>query len=220
MNRSILYIAALLFVVSCKTPKQIPGVPTIKKERELIERIEATTVQSEYTRIKASGKFEQGEESQNFKAEIRMKRDSIIWIELSDPLVGIKAARAFITPDSIAFVNKIQNEYFAGSFDYLNTKLGTRVDFELLQNLILGEPLRAPQPGEAMDLQLMDNHYALYYYPEQDPLFQFTHPNYYFEIEPDHFDILRQEATDGGQKIRRQIRQIQRGKWAIHARKN
>ena len=49
--------------------------------------------------------------------------------------------RAKITPQSVAFYNKLDNTYFEGDFEYFSKLLGTALDFEKVQNIILGEAL-------------------------------------------------------------------------------
>lgn len=80
--------------------------------------------------------FSDGETSQSFTVSLRMEKDKAIWI--SAPLGMVKA---YITPTRVSFYNKLQNEYFDGDFSYLSRYLGTDLDFQKVQNLLLGQAL-------------------------------------------------------------------------------
>lgn len=78
--------------------------------------------------------YSDGEASQNTTFSLRMKKDQVIW--LSAPLGMVKV---YITPSRFSFYNKLQNEYFDGDFSFLSDLLGSEIDFEKLQNLLLGQ---------------------------------------------------------------------------------
>ena len=201
MNR-LLIIASLLFFVGCKSGRvTVGGKPSIKKSKDLIEKIEENRFDKTYVKIKGRGIYINNNEEQAFKIEIRIKKDSVIWIEFSDPVIGIKVGRAFVTKDSIAFLNKIDNTYMAGNLGRLNQELKANLDFELLQSALLGMTLRNLDKTENHQMIPLENFYSFYYLPEKDPLFSFGQPNYYFEIEPTHFQVLKQVASDGGHKF-------------------
>ena len=72
-----------------------------------------------------------------FSANLRIKKDSAIWISIS-PALGIEVARALITPDSLKFINRINGTYFKGDFKYLNELLQIEVNFKMIQAILLG----------------------------------------------------------------------------------
>lgn len=81
-------------------------------------------------------------ETQGFKATLRMRRDSAIWVSIS-PALGIEVFRILITPDSLKLISKVPDNkyYYAGRFDVLSQMLGTEIDFDMLQNLLVGNAL-------------------------------------------------------------------------------
>lgn len=201
MNK-ILWICSVLLFVSCKSGRlTVDGKPSLKKSKALIENIEANCFKGDYIRLKGKGSYNDGYSDQGFKVDLRIKKDSIIWLELADPFVGIKAARGFITQDSVIFINKIQNTYTAGSLDQISKEINAKLDFELLQNAILGQTLRKINQKENHQMSILEKAYGLYYLPKNDPLFSFGQPNYYFEIEPNQYQIMQQTATDGGNRF-------------------
>ena len=66
--------------------------------------------------------------------QIRMKKDSCIWITLS-PALGIEMARLLITTDSVKFINRINKTYFTGDYNQVNTLLDANIDYDVFQTL-------------------------------------------------------------------------------------
>jgi hypothetical protein len=77
--------------------------------------------------------YSNGDGSQGVNVSLRMEKDKVIW--MSAPLGVVKA---HITPEKVSFYNKLDNEYFEGDFSYLSDLLGTELDFDKVQNLLLG----------------------------------------------------------------------------------
>ena len=80
--------------------------------------------------------YSDGYATQSIGVSLRMEKDKAIWI--SAPLGVVKA---LITPDRVSFYNKLDNEYFDGDFAYLSQLLGTELNFNKVQNLLLGQAL-------------------------------------------------------------------------------
>ncbi|NNF18237.1 MAG: DUF4292 domain-containing protein [Flavobacteriaceae bacterium] len=80
--------------------------------------------------------YQDGDATQSVTVSLRMEKDKVIWI--SAPLGVVKA---YITPERVSFYNKLENEYFDGGYSYFSELLGTSLDFEKIQNLLLGQAL-------------------------------------------------------------------------------
>lgn len=80
------------------------------------------------------------DEKKSFKANVRIKRDSIIWVSIS-PLLGIEVARIIFTADSIKLIDKWNDQYYLGDFEYINDKFDTDLDFFMIQDLFVGNPI-------------------------------------------------------------------------------
>jgi hypothetical protein len=91
---------------------------------------------------KAKVHFEGKEESQDFTAGIRVKKDSCIWVDITALGGMVHAARILITTDSFFMLNYLQKEYSKIALTDVAKVLPTQVDFNSLQNVITGEPLR------------------------------------------------------------------------------
>lgn len=60
--------------------------------------------------------------------------DSIIYFNFN--LFGIEIARAVATPDSFIFVNKLEENYYAGDYGWLSRKLRCPLSFNVLQSVM------------------------------------------------------------------------------------
>jgi Domain of unknown function (DUF4292) len=76
-----------------------------------------------------------------FNAFIRLQKNKKIWISINATLLGIEAFRALITPDSAKVLNKLDKIYQRRSIGYLQEITHLPFDFNVLQSLILGNPI-------------------------------------------------------------------------------
>jgi Domain of unknown function (DUF4292) len=93
-------------------------------------------------------KMEAPDDKQDFTAHFRIRKDSVIWINVT-ALGGISFAKILITRDSFFMVNILQKTATCVPLASAAKILPSKVDFSSLQNLIIGEPLRA---GEITDV--------------------------------------------------------------------
>jgi len=91
---------------------------------------------------KAKVHYEGPEDNQEFTAHFRIRKDSLIWIAITGLGGVVQVARIYITPDSFIMVNQLQKEVTRISLDDAAKVLPTRVDFESIQHLLVGDPLR------------------------------------------------------------------------------
>jgi hypothetical protein len=73
----------------------------------------------------------------NVNANIRMYKDSAIWIS-ANAILGIEAMRVLITKDSVKLLDKLNKTYTARSVDYLQEVTSLPLDLYTLQDLIIG----------------------------------------------------------------------------------
>ncbi|MFM7106290.1 MAG: DUF4292 domain-containing protein [Flavobacteriales bacterium] len=89
--------------------------------------------------MKLDAEFNAGDESQSFKATVRIRKDSIIWVSIA-PLLGIEMIRLLVTPDSLKYLSKIPDQkfYYFGGISELSEKTGADLSFDVLQNILFG----------------------------------------------------------------------------------
>jgi len=116
---------------------------------------------------KAKMHYEGNGSGQDFTANFRIKKDSVIWVAISALGGMLSVARAYITPDSIKVVNYISKEVLLMPLSQANRLLPAPVNFSILQNLITGQPLlnngavtHVADSAMAWMLSIADNSYA------------------------------------------------------------
>lgn len=109
------------------------------KEKSSIwmQRIDFTTLSA-----KAKIHYEGGDKNLDFVAQIRMQKDSVIWVSVM--VAGIvQVARAVITPDSFKAILYTERTAYIGNTGKIKEFLPEGLDFFSLQNLLLGNPILA-----------------------------------------------------------------------------
>ena len=131
----------LFFLIGCKS-KQSVATAAANDNTEVSKIINghyANEHDFKTLNIRANAKYVDEKQSQSINAEIRIKKDEIIWINIK--FLGIPMAKAMITPTKVSYYEKINNTYFEGDFSMLSNWLGTDLDFSKVQNLFLGKAI-------------------------------------------------------------------------------
>ena len=74
-------------------------------------------------------------------ANLRMIKDSVIWISLQATFLNIEAYRVRITKDSVILLNKLEKEVQYRSLDYLQEVTQIPFDFQTIQDILIGNPV-------------------------------------------------------------------------------
>ncbi|CAN5350695.1 DUF4292 domain-containing protein [soil metagenome] len=83
--------------------------------------------------------YQDADRSQSLTVSFRMEKDKTIW--MSAQVLGIPLAKALITRDRVSYFERINSTYFDGDYSLLSQWLGTPLDFDKLQNLLLGQTI-------------------------------------------------------------------------------
>ena len=138
------YIVSAFFVlllIGCKS-KQMVATAAASDATEVSKIINghyANETDFKTLNIKANAKYEDDKQSHSLNADIRIKKNEIIWINIK--MIGFPVAKALITPTKVSYYEKINNTYFEGDFTMLSNWLGTDLDFTKVQNLFLGKAI-------------------------------------------------------------------------------
>jgi len=139
--KSIISVFLIVFLIGCKS-KQAVATAAANDNTEVTKVINGHYQnQHNFTTlsIRANAKYEDDKQSHSVNADIRIKKDEIIWINIK--FLGIPMAKAMITPTKVSYYEKINNTYFEGDFSLLTNWLGTDLDFNKVQNLFLGKAI-------------------------------------------------------------------------------
>lgn len=173
MKKILLLNLLALFLISCGSQKYLPkGAPPLLKEKSFLKEINEAENQIQSLSFKTGASFENIGGKQSFKLEVRFIKDSVVWLDISDPFIGIKLARAVIYKDSMALINKLQRQYYTGRPSDLSKELGVDLNFDLLQNMLSGNMI-FPINNDDYDLYFGIDEYILADYTYQkDSLIQ------------------------------------------------
>lgn len=138
----------LVFLTSCRTTRSVIKEP-IKEEGAdfLFTKLKENELKFDWFSAKFNLDFVLDKKKTSFRGQIRMRKDSAIWVSFS-PALGIEMARLLITNDSILYLNRINKVYFEGDYNAVNRRFGTNLDYDVLQSILLGNDLTFYEEGK------------------------------------------------------------------------
>lgn len=141
MNKRVsltLIILAVFLINACSPTRKIIREPLKEQGTDfLVNNLKANKLNYEYFSAKFNATFKQDKKETAITGTLRIKRDSAIWVSVS-PLMGIEMIRLLITNDSIWYINRIDNTFFTGAFDYIDLLKNSTLDFDMLQSFLTG----------------------------------------------------------------------------------
>lgn len=137
--RTLLFAFLLIAAAyGCTTTRTVYKAPLKEEGPEyLVAKMSDNEFKFKALTIKYSASFTQEKKTTDFNGQLRMIKDSAIWISIS-PALGIEAIRLLITPDSVKYMNRLDKIFFLGDYAILHRFLDATVDFDILQSLIIG----------------------------------------------------------------------------------
>ena len=187
MNKFLALLAVVL-LFSCKSKSVVAEATTpatYLKANKIIANHYNNKIDFSTLYIKANARFSDEQQTQNVTAEIKIKKDEQILVSIR--FLGITMAKANITPTSVSYYEKIKGTYFEGDFSALSQWLGTDLDFNKIQNMLIGEALDDLTKGKYKE-SLVDQLYRL-----DDLANENTKKTFY--ISAADFSVQRQEIT-------------------------
>lgn len=138
-------IPATLFTSNIDTlaKKEVPSIDTMAKkviEPPKIDDAELKLVTEDlnfnYLKAKSKIVWKTQQSQDTYTVDIRMKKDSLIWVNISQ--TGITGATGLFSKSKVQFYQKINGEYFNLTYDSVSVVMGFKVDYLILQSLIVG----------------------------------------------------------------------------------
>ncbi len=135
MNKRLILwlLIAPFFLASCskKIFHQFGGAP---KESLIIEEIDF-----EYFHGKAHMVLKEGQKEREVKANIRVRKDSVIWMNFT--VIGVQGGRVLINKDSITVISNVDKEYYVFDYAELSRRFKFEVNYQVIQSAFLGNLL-------------------------------------------------------------------------------
>ncbi len=153
-----------LVLSACSKQKEVVKEKPVKNRSAgyLLKRYAENKYNFEWLGMKVDASFGTEEKSESFKATIRMRKDSVIWVSIV-PALGIEMIRVMITPDSLKYLSKIPENkfYYYGSFEDIGKLIGIAFDFEMLQDLLVGNAIGLEKDEQRFRSEIEDDDYLL-----------------------------------------------------------
>ncbi|MFH1120198.1 MAG: DUF4292 domain-containing protein [Bacteroidota bacterium] len=207
--RILLAIPLIFVLFSCGTARKTIREPLKDQGAEyLFSHLKMNELQYSYFSARFTTSFFQQKNETSFSGQIRIKKDSLIWISIS-PVLGIEMARLLITNDSVKYMNRINNDYFVSDFNYINSLINSTLDFDMLQAFLTGNDFsfyenssfRAAVDNQEYKLVTTDRRKLKKYVRNN----QFINiPIQHIWLSPETFKISRvmiRELVQGGRKL-------------------
>ena len=142
-------------VVEAVKPETKTDSSTLKTEPTVAPKVTVSNAEFAFLTTKSKFSFKnQTQDLDNVTVNLRIQKDSLIWISVTG--VGFEVARGLISRDSIAFMDKIHKTYFLFDYEQLSKKYNFKLDFPLLQSVIIGN---LPFPQTDSDSVLKEKDY-------------------------------------------------------------
>lgn len=135
-NKIIPFIILIIITASCKTffiPDSDVEIPEQKRD-SVCHFILDNQIKYSSLSIRFSATIESEENSDSFRGNLRILKDSAIWISVRS--LNIEGARLLITPDSVKIINRLENTFYMGKINLLTERVGYDFSYYDLQALL------------------------------------------------------------------------------------
>ncbi|PHS52789.1 MAG: deoxyuridine 5'-triphosphate nucleotidohydrolase [Lutibacter sp.] len=179
-------ILGLLVITSCKTKKDVVGTNRIHNisAKKIINNHYSNKFNQQTIYARLSAKYRHKKTSATITIKLRLEKDKTIW--MSATKFGLPIAKVKITPNRVMYYEKLRRTYFDGDFSLLSNWLGTELDYEKVQNILLGQAVLNLKKGR-YNSKIENNLYELSPKKENE-LFGIL-----FFLNPENFKLNKQE---------------------------
>lgn len=176
----VAFFCSLVVFNACKSSKLITDTAepnTRLTTKQIIKEFQKQDADFKTLQGKVKINITQDEKQQGTSFTIRIEKDKVIWLSAT---LGL--ARLMITPDSVKFYNKLDNEYFDGDYKLLSDFAGVDLDFYKVQNILLGQAIYSLK-SEPYKSEIFEKSYVL------KPKDQNALMELFYLINPAHFKL-------------------------------
>lgn len=126
----LLLTVLVLFSAACSKKTVSTVLPTPKTTLHIQE------IDFEYFHGKARMVLRDANKEREVKANIRVRKDSVIWMTFS--VIGVQGGKALINKDSITIVSNVDKEYFVFEYSELSQRFKMEINYDIIQSAMLG----------------------------------------------------------------------------------
>ncbi len=183
----------LLALSSCKSKKSVTNSEIIEgiSTKKIISNHYDNNFSQKTVNANLNADYSDSKMSTSINIKLRIEMDKTIW--MSATKFGFPLAKVKITPDRVSYYEKLKGTYYDGDFALLSKWLGTELDYQKVQNILLGQAVLNLKK-EKYDSKIDNQLYQLSPIKENE-LFGIL-----FFMNPDNFKLNRQEITNTEKK--------------------
>lgn len=189
--RIFVLLVITMLVFGCRSTKTLASkgeVSTKMTAKELIRENQNKKARFKTLQARVKLDYTQDNRTQSYTVNLRMEKDKIIWL---NSILGL--ARVMITPDRVSFYDKINNQYFDGDYRLLSELLGVELNFQKVENLLLGEAIYNLRDDQ-YKISTHENSYVL------EPKEQQAILELFFLFNPGHFKVDSQQLFQASKR--------------------
>src|SRR5688572_21186957 len=135
MNKSLWFLVIGLFMLATACSKKITApIVSAPKTTLNIEEIDF-----DYFQGKARMILRDANKEREVKANIRVRKDSVIWMNFT--VIGLHDGKALINKDSITIMSNVDKEYFVFDYAELSKRFNLEINYQVVQSAMLGNPI-------------------------------------------------------------------------------
>ena len=132
-------VISIFFFYSCKSITVLPTNKPISNVNinALIDKINTNTLNFKNFKSRIRVIYDDGKKKEQVIVQMRVKSDEIIWLSAT---MLVPIAKVIISKDNLRFYERFQKTYFDGDLNAINSILKTKINYNKLENILLGKP--------------------------------------------------------------------------------
>ena len=158
-NRNFwLFLFCFLSFSACKEKVNSSGKVKKVSYRFLENKLAERELIFDWFSSKVRVNYNDAKQSQSFTANVRLKKDSIIWMSLTGPL-GIEGGRVVITADSLKIIDRLNRRFYLKPLKFLENYVPFAFNLKDIQEILVGNRILKFSKKES--LKISESHYLL-----------------------------------------------------------
>jgi hypothetical protein len=131
--RRFFFVAVCVVAISACAKKTTPTSVTTSPPKL---NLAVDEIDFEYLQGKARMILKDANKEREVKANIRIRKDSVIWMTFS--VIGVQGGKALINKDSITIVSNVDKEYYVFEYEELSKRYNFNINYGVIQSAMLG----------------------------------------------------------------------------------
>jgi len=128
----MILLGVSLVALSCSKKVVSPTLPVSAPKPSLnVEETDFTFMDGKARMI-----LRDANKEREVKANIRVRKDSVIWMTFS--VIGVQGGKALINHDSITIVSNVDKEYYVFEYSELSKRYNFEINYDVIEAAILG----------------------------------------------------------------------------------